>query len=138
MSRTQVEAYIMGLLQRTFTWWHGAGLGTLLFTRWRGVRVGDDAQGNVYYREARGAKRWVIYHGEPEASRVPPEWHAWLHHTIDVPPSEQAPVVKVWEKPHAPNLTGTVAAYFPPGSLNARGHRLKATGDYEAWSPDQP
>jgi NADH:ubiquinone oxidoreductase subunit len=127
----------MGLLKRTFTWWHGAGLGTSLFTRFKGVRVGEDAQGNVYFREATGPKRWVIYKGEPEASRVPPEWHGWLHHTVDLPPTERPALVKVWEKPHEPNLTGTTAAYFPAGSLNAGGQRAKATGDYEAWSPDQ-
>jgi len=36
-----------------------------------------------------------------------------------------------------PNLTGTAQAYRPPGALEAGGNRPAATGDYEAWSPDQ-
>ena len=31
--------------------------------------------------------RWVVYEGEVEP-RVPPEWHRWLHHTTDEPPTE--------------------------------------------------
>jgi NADH:ubiquinone oxidoreductase subunit len=138
MSRlTSGDWMAMALMRQIFTWWHGAGFGTRLFTRFNGVRVGGDAQGNVYYRQAAGPKRWVIYAGEPEASRVPPEWHGWLHHTVDHPPTERPPLVKAWEKPHEPNLTGTPAAYFPPGSLNAGGVRARATGDYEAWVPEQ-
>lgn len=127
----------MGLLKRTFTWWNGQTWGTWWFTRRKGERAGTDDQGNIYYRERSGPRRWVIYNGEAEASRIPPEWHAWLHHTVATPPSEQPPLVKAWEKPHVPNLTGTTAAYFPAGSLNAGGVRAKASGDYEAWSPDQ-
>jgi len=128
----------MGLLARTFTWWNGQTWGTWLFTLRKGERVGEDSDGNVYYRERNGRRRWVIYNGEAEASRVPAEWHGWLHHTVDTAPSEQAPVVKAWEKPHQANVTGTTQAYFPQGSLNAGGARARATGDYEAWTPDTP
>jgi NADH:ubiquinone oxidoreductase subunit len=127
----------MGLLKRTFTWWHGQTWGTWLFTRRKGERVGADDQGNIYYRERGGNRRWVIYQGDIEASRVPPEWHGWLHHTVAQPPTEKPPLVKVWEKSHQPNQTGTKGAYFPAGSLNVGGVRAKASGDYEAWSPDQ-
>ncbi|MCH8685575.1 NADH:ubiquinone oxidoreductase subunit NDUFA12 [Pedomonas mirosovicensis] len=126
----------MGLLARTFTWWNNQTWGTWLFTKRRGELVGQDADGNQYYRERNGWKRWVIYNGDVEASRVPPEWHAWLHHTVDAPPSEKPPVVKPWEKPNQPNLTGTPAAYAPPGALQAGGVRAPATGDYEAWRPE--
>lgn len=126
----------MGLLAKTFTWWKEASWGTALFTRRKGVRVGTDDQGNVYYRERNGERRWVIYNGDIEASRVPPEWHAWLHYTVDAPPSEKPPLVKAWEKQHVANQTGSLGAYFPAGSLNARASRPKATGDYEAWRPE--
>ena len=115
-------------------------LGTWLYTKLYGDKVGEDAYGNVYYqaktRKRWGDKnqRWVIYNGEPEASKVPPEWHAWLHHTTDKPIEPSAK--KVWVKPHIPNLTGTDAAYFPPGHDSQGGRREKATGDYQAWSPD--
>ncbi|RMD88139.1 MAG: NADH:ubiquinone oxidoreductase subunit NDUFA12 [Alphaproteobacteria bacterium] len=130
----------MGILRtmflKIFTWWHGATIGTALYTWRRGVRVGEDSEGNVYYRSKDGRRRWVIYNGEAEASRVPPEWHRWLHKTTDVPPSEAPLPVKPWEKPHRPNPTGTPAAHFPPGSL-ARGAELGAVRPlYEPWRPE--
>ena len=126
----------MGIFREIFTWWHGNTIGTRLTTWRKGEPVGTDAQGNVYYQERGGRRRWVVYNGEAEASRVPPEWHIWLHHTIDEPPTVAPPVVKKWEKPHLPNLTGTDEAYVPPGSL-LRDKRNPAPGRvYEAWQPE--
>lgn len=105
-------------------------------------RVGEDAQGNKYYRAKprkgyKRERRWVIYNGEPEASRVPPEWHGWLHHQSDaVPSSDTESFRRSWQKPHRPNLTGTNQAYRPPGHILQGGVREKATGDYEAWKPE--
>jgi len=118
-----------------FTWWNSATFGTRLFTSRKGVKVGEDNQGNVYYKEKNGHRRWVIYKNGPvEASRVPADWHGWLHYTVDVTPVEQAPVVKPWEKEHQPNMTGTDGAYLPAGALNAA-QRASTTADYEAWRP---
>jgi NADH:ubiquinone oxidoreductase subunit len=66
---------------------------------------------------------------------VPPSWHGWLHHTVDVPPTEVKYTPREWEKPHVPNMTGTPAAYRPSGSTLASGRRPKATGDYQPWTP---
>jgi NADH:ubiquinone oxidoreductase subunit len=114
-------------------------IGTRLFTWLRGKRVGQDAYGNRYYEGGRGTtsgkkRRWVVYAGTPEASKVPAEWHGWLHHTLAAPLAEGAP--RAWMKPHQANLTGTVAAYRPAGSQQKGGVRARATGDYEAWSPE--
>jgi NADH:ubiquinone oxidoreductase subunit len=114
-------------------------IGTRLYTWLKGSLVGTDQFGNHYYRErgkpARGvARRWVIYVGEVEASRVPPEWHAWLHQTIAKPPLGTRPRY-AWQREHQPNLTGTAAAYRPPGHELEGAHRARATGDYESWSP---
>ncbi len=113
-------------------------LGTRLFTWWRGAHVGDDAAGNRYFRDkkrpAEGReRRWVVYGGEVEASAVPPEWHAWLHHTTDEVPGARAN--RAWQKEHRPNLTGTARAYRPPGHVLAGGKRQPATADYEPWRP---
>lgn len=126
-------------------------IGTRLFTWLRGELAGTDQFGNRYYRLKRKAsgtaqragasvsllheKRWVIYQGEAEGSKVPPVWHAWLHHTIQDVPSAEAARGYDWQKPHQPNMTGTALAYRPPGSLLAAGKRAKATGDYEPWRP---
>jgi NADH:ubiquinone oxidoreductase subunit len=122
-------------------------LGTRLLTWLRGDYVGTDSYGNRYYRDkgrrqlVRGGgresreKRWVIYAGEPEGSKVPPEWHAWLHHTVDEVPNPNRQRYP-WEIPHRPNMTGTPYAYRPPGSILRGGKRPPATGDYEPWTPD--
>ena len=130
-------------LLQIFTWWNGQTIGTRFHT-WRfGERVGEDELGNVYYRTTGGAKdkalgvqrRWVVFNGEAEASRVPPGWKGWLQHTVDVAPSEEAYQPRDWQKPHKPNLTGTPLAYRPKGSILAEGERPPATGDYEPWTP---
>lgn len=119
-----------------FTWWNSATFGTLLFTSRKGVKVGEDDQGNIYYQEKNGKRRWVIYKNGPvEASRVPADWHGWLHYTIDDIPSEKPLPTKDWEKDHLPNLTGTADAYFPGGAEQAGGTRAATTSDYEAWRP---
>ena len=101
-----------------------------------GKRVGTDPYGNRYFVEKSGGrKRWVLYNGEPEASKVPPEWNAWLHHTVDELPSAE-PVTHPWEKAHLPNLSGTAAAYRPPGHVRRGAKRAAATGDYEPWRPE--
>ncbi|HEY0316586.1 MAG TPA: NADH-ubiquinone oxidoreductase subunit NDUFA12 family protein, partial [Sphingomonas sp.] len=70
-----------------------------------------------------------------DASRVPAEWHGWLHGTTDVVPDRESPP-RPWQAPTKPNLTGTREAYRPAGALEAGGRRAAATGDYEAWSPN--
>jgi NADH:ubiquinone oxidoreductase subunit len=123
-------------------WLKDNALGTWLLTRRRGELVGEDELGNRYYRAAAGRggteRRWVVYAavGEIEPSAVAPGWNAWLKHNADRPPSEAPLPVQRWEKPHVPNLTGTPAAYVPPGHERRGGRRAPATGDYEAWRPE--
>jgi NADH:ubiquinone oxidoreductase subunit len=127
------------------TWWNGQTFGTMVWT-WRyGEVVGEDEFGNRYYR-TRGGKidptlgferRWVIYNGYADASKVPPRWFGWLHHTVDVAPTEEEYRPREWEKPHVPNMTGTSFAYRPPGSTLREGRRAPATGDYLPWTPDR-
>jgi NADH:ubiquinone oxidoreductase subunit len=128
----------MGMLGKIFTWWDGATIGTALFSALKGTKgtkVGEDHQGNTYH-ESKDGRRWVIYNGANDASRVPAEWHGWLHHTIDGLPESHLPPPRVWEAEFTPNLTGTNRAYRPSGALEAGGKRQMATGDYEAWTPD--
>ena len=116
-------------------------LGTLLYTRIMGEQVGVDEFSNRYYR-SRGRKlqgrerRWVLFKGRVEATKVPPEWHAWLHHTTDAPLTENAVRAWPWQKEHMPNQTGTRQAYLPGGHDLKGGRRAPATGDYEPWTPD--
>ena len=115
-------------LLRLFTWWNSQTFGTQLWTALYGEFVGEDEFGNRYYRTKAGKidptlgveRRWVIYNGVAEASRVPPNWHGWMHHVVDVPPTEDKTKPRPWQKPHRPNLTGTPGAYRPSGSTLAR------------------
>ncbi|MCC5957744.1 NADH:ubiquinone oxidoreductase subunit NDUFA12 [Roseinatronobacter sp. S2] len=124
----------MKFLLRFVTWWNYSTLNTAFFTWRNGEKVGEDDQGNIFYRSHDSKKRWVIYNGESEASRVSPDWHGWLHHTWDELPSERPLLRKEWEKPHQENLTGTALAYAPKGSI--RRQNPKTRTDYEAWTPE--
>jgi NADH:ubiquinone oxidoreductase subunit len=131
----------MGILSKIFTWWDGATIGTMLNSALTGEQVGTDAQGNRYFRAKKRLpdgreRRWVIYEGANDASRVPAEWHGWLHGSFDGVPESHLPPPRIWEADYSPNATGTPAAYRPQGALERGGHRAAATGDYEAWTPD--
>ncbi|MGB4057589.1 MAG: NADH:ubiquinone oxidoreductase subunit NDUFA12 [Alphaproteobacteria bacterium] len=108
----------------------------------RGEKVGEDMSGNSYYRGkprpgTKRERRWVMYKGIPEATNIPPEWHGWMHHQTNTIPANESGFRREWQKPHKPNMTGTTAAYRPPGHILAGGQRDKATGDYEAWRPPE-
>ena len=126
----------MRFLLEFFTWWNGQTLGTRFFTWRKGELVGEDASGNKYYRERDGKRRWVVYNGLADASRVSPDWHGWLHYTVDTPPTEEDYMPRDWQKPHKANMTGTPQAYRPAGSILTPAERPSATGDYDAWKPE--
>jgi NADH:ubiquinone oxidoreductase subunit len=99
----------------------------------RGRLVGQDAQGNKYYEDKKTKRygkprRWVIYKKYAEASKVPSQWHGWLHYTVDEPPGVRHPFP--WEKEHLPNLTGTPYAHKPKGLKG-----LVVRKYYEPWVP---
>jgi NADH:ubiquinone oxidoreductase subunit len=119
-----------------FTWWTGSTWGTWLNTVRNGREAGRDADGNVYYADKAG-RRWVIYAVDTDSSRVPPEWHLWLHKTrMDAPTDVPLPV-KAWERPWRPNPTGSDRAELPGGALAAGGRRAAAAADYRPWTPGQ-
>ncbi|MEE9455017.1 MAG: NADH:ubiquinone oxidoreductase subunit NDUFA12 [Paracoccaceae bacterium] len=124
----------MKFLIQIFTWWNNQSFGTQIFTWRKGQFVGEDNEGNKYYRNSDDTKRWIIYNGLIEASRVSPDWHGWLHHTFDENPAENALAHKVWEKPHVENLTASENAYRPKGSIFAA--KQQTAQDYEAWQPE--
>lgn len=116
-----------------------ATIGTRIHSFLFGRYVGSDAFGNRYY-EQRGqsgkqARRWVIYRGVVEPSKVPAAWHGWLHHTHDAPAQEYAQRF-AWQKPHLPNLTGTQGRYLPAGHIEKAAARAPATSDYQPWTPE--
>jgi len=125
---------MLNFIKRLATWWDGQTVGTQLYTWRKGQKVGEDGQGNLFYQSRDGKRRWVIFNGEAEASRVDADWHGWLHHTWNETPEDKPMAHKVWEKPHLPNLTGTAQAYAPAGSI--RSGQPTERRDYEAWTPE--
>lgn len=131
----------MGIFTEIFAWWGGNTWGTRLFTWRKGKLVGEDEFGNRYYVQRSGVgplgvpARWVTYKSLSEASQVPPEWHGWLHHTVDELPTKERYEPKPWQKPHRMNMTGTPQAYRPQGSILGQGPRAKSSSDYRPWSP---
>jgi NADH:ubiquinone oxidoreductase subunit len=115
-------------------------IGTWLFTLIHGKQIGIDDAGNRYFIDRRPGprrlrvRRWVVYPGRADPSSIPAEWHPWLHYTTDAPLPDTPR--HAWQRPHLRNLTGTAAAYRPPGHDYAGGHRPAADGDYESWVPD--
>ena len=127
----------MGILKkilRVATWWNGSTLNTQFYTWRKGMRVGEDMQGNVFFETRDGKRRWVMFNGTVEASRIDADWHGWLHHTFKDAPTTAPLAHKPWEKPHEANATGTPLAYAPAGSL--RRAEPKERRDYEAWVPE--
>ena len=115
-------------------------IGTKIYTWLCGHYVGLDEFGNKYYSNSKNfssktAKRWVMYNGEIEASKVPPHWHAWLHKTIDVPPINYSHKYN-WQKEQQPNMTGTSKAYFPASHPLSQSYNIKKVKTYyEKWKP---
>lgn len=102
--------------------------------------VGEDEQGNRYFEERKATlegrkRRYVMYKGYAEPSRVPADWYGWLHHTFEVPPTIEPFLLHAWEKPHLPNLTGTIFAYRPKGSLSRVNSKERKSIGYEPWTP---
>lgn len=114
-------------------------IGTKLHTLFYGCLIGRDEFGNRYF-EAKGAargerkRRWVLYNGIVESSKVPANWHGWLHYTLDAPLPEKK--MYSWQKQHLPNLTGTKGRYLPAGHISNGAARAAATADYQPWSPE--
>ncbi|MDG2417094.1 MAG: NADH-ubiquinone oxidoreductase subunit NDUFA12 family protein [Pelagibacterales bacterium] len=121
------------MLKEIFTWWNGQTLGVRLWTYLNGQFVAEDQYRNRYYSNKKDSRRWVVYHGEIDASKVTPEWNNWLRFTSDHVPSEENDRYD-WQLDHTPNQTGTTNAYSPKSSSFNRKKSDKDL-DYEKWKP---
>ena len=52
---------IVNTVLRALVWWKGQTIGTQLFTWRHGIKVGEDAQGNFYFRNEDDSRRSVSY-----------------------------------------------------------------------------
>ena len=69
---------MLTMFKQIFTWWNHQTLGTRIYTFIFGKFKGKDYFGNKYYQSKSG-KRWVIYNGEVDSSKIPNEWFSWIH-----------------------------------------------------------
>lgn len=84
-----------------------------------GTLVGEDKFGNKYFEDNSyfmPRNRWVVYPEKVwldyDASQVPPEWHRWLHHIADKPPTIEPPVDHKWILQHTENTSIYVYVLF--------------------------
>ena len=116
---------MLTLFKEIFTWWNQQTLGTRLETFFFGKLVGKDSFGNKYYK-SRSGKRWVIYNGEVDASKIPNEWYSWIHFTKNKIENNHNLEKFVWQKPHLSNQTGTKDSYHPNKNNNEVNKKYKA------------
>jgi NADH:ubiquinone oxidoreductase subunit len=117
-----------------------------------GSEVGRDEFGNVYYESKEyfyddwrmaldqnllvvvimfnlSRDRWIDYNRRDyDASQVPPEWHHWLHHTTDIPPSTTTYRERKFHSSHCENLSGTAKEYVPYSTTKEKVTPWKANG----------
>ena len=120
---------MINFLKQIFTWWHRQTVGTFIYTLFTGKLMGKDQFGNKYYKNSKD-RRWVIFKNNIEASKIPPEWHAWIHFTNRNVPLDENEKFS-WQKKYVENLTGTSEAYKPDGSLTSES-QIK-NKKYETW-----
>ena len=97
------------------------------FIKINSKKVGTDEFGNQYFEKKNG-KRFVIYNGIAEATKIPFEWHGWMHYSIQEIPTKIEANKFSWQKIHLPNLTGTKNSYSPKIS-----NEKKPKSHYEVW-----
>jgi len=117
----------MIFFKQIFTWWNRQTLGTMILTIFTGRFKGKDQFGNKYYQN-KGGKRWVIYKGTIDSSKIPPEWYLWIHFLTNKVPDNLSKQYE-WEKKHQPNMTGTKYAYRPKKIIESKNVEKK----YETW-----
>ena len=113
-----------------FIWWNGQTIGTAIYTKFFGVFVGKDDQGNSYFTTSNDKKRWVNYKGECDSTTISPIWHSWLHKTTNNLPSSKDDVEI--DKTDDFNLkqTNSKKTYHPNNFKNK-----SLYDDYEPWKP---
>ena len=117
---------MLTFIKEIFTWWNRQTLGTRIYTILKGKLIGTDLYGNKYYEDKKG-KRWVIYNGEIEASKIPEEWYSWIHSIKNKIENNHELKKYKWQKNHQENLTGTSKAYHPSKNKNV------VKKKYNAW-----
>lgn len=114
-------------------------LSTYIYTFLFGKFVGKDEFQNSYYRSNnllhKKEKRWVIYKGIVESTKIPPLWHRWIHFITNELPNEKRVEKLSWQKEHRANFTATSMSYHPNSDKNYTYKKIPI--HYQAWKPTE-
>lgn len=99
--------------------------------------VGADEFHNRYYEMKQTdylgrKKRICIYFGTVEASKIPSNWHNWMHYSS----SSKINCKKLfWMKSHTPNVTGTEYAFCPNYHTQSNIHGKSFIDQNKSYQP---
>ena len=119
---------MLTFIKEILTWWNQQTFGTRMYTFFYGKFVGEDEFGNRYYENKKRKKRWVIYKGEIDATKIPVEWYSWMHFIKNKIEDSHKFEKYSWQKNHLSNQTGTEKAYNPQKSKDATKKK------YNSWN----
>jgi len=117
---------MLTFFKQIFIWWNQQTLGTRIHTILFGKFVGKDSFGNKYY-ESKSGKRWVIYSGEIDATKISNDWYSWMHYTKNKIENLHQLKKYHWQKNHQSNQTGSDKSYHP----NKIGNEVEKK--YKSW-----
>ena len=105
-----------------------------IYSNFFAKKIGFDDYGNTYYSKSSSSsvnnfreRRWVIYNGDVEASKVPQEWNAWLHHSVGNVPDKRSKKPK-WIKKHIINEPRDINDVILDNKNETSSHNI--------WKPD--
>ena len=106
------------------------------YSKFFAKKVGVDSYENTYFSKKSNSpknnfreERWIIYEGEVEASKVPPQWNSWLHHaTNKIPRDDEAK--PNWIKKHKANKRRKT------DEENLNFNNSEVTNTYDRWDPN--
>ena len=89
-----------------------------IYLNFFGEKVGEDEYGNQFFelkqKDYLGRKkRYCLYHGSVEASKISPEWHPFMHYQIDAKDVCQTFKQYKWQKSYVPDVTLSEVKYLP-------------------------
>jgi NADH:ubiquinone oxidoreductase subunit len=86
------------------------------------TKVGSDEYGNQFFELKTSdylgrKKRYCLYNGYVEASKISPEWHPFMHYQIEAKAVKKTFKQYKWQKPFVPDTTLSGSKFLPKNHL---------------------
>ncbi len=93
-----------------------------IYLKFFATKVGEDEYGNEFFElkttDYLGRKkRYCLYRGVVEASKISPEWHPFMHYQIEARDVKSTYKQYKWQKPFVPDTTLSSNKYLPKSHL---------------------